>query len=157
MTVRVLIIEDEKLIRWSLRQKFEAREYQVTEVETGEEAQKALDAGVTSSCPESRGRTDRRSSSARSTACDAQAARIRRSRSARAGQATAREGCGCVDQSSSEAEIVRVTMSRPRVVVFRHVLRSFDGSTASFCQGFISRARHGHASVDHATRRQPRD
>ncbi len=46
MTVRVLIIEDEKLIRWSLRQKFEAREYQVTEVETGEEAQKALDAGA---------------------------------------------------------------------------------------------------------------
>ena len=46
MTVRVLIIEDEKLIRWSLRQKFEAQDYKVTDVETGEEALKALDAGV---------------------------------------------------------------------------------------------------------------
>ena len=46
MTVRVLIIEDEKLIRWSLRQKFEARGYQVTGVETGAEAFEALGAGV---------------------------------------------------------------------------------------------------------------
>ena len=46
MTVRVLIIEDEKLIRWSLRQKFEARGYQVTGVETGAEAFGALNAGV---------------------------------------------------------------------------------------------------------------
>lgn len=46
MTVRVLIVEDEKLIRWSLRQKFEARAFQVTGVETGSEAIEALDAGV---------------------------------------------------------------------------------------------------------------
>ncbi|MGB2984785.1 MAG: sigma-54 dependent transcriptional regulator, partial [Phycisphaerae bacterium] len=46
MTVRVLIIEDEKLIRWSLRQKFEARSYQVTEVENGADALKALDASA---------------------------------------------------------------------------------------------------------------
>ena len=42
MTVRVLIIEDEKLIRWSLRQKFESRGYAVTEVENGAEAAEAL-------------------------------------------------------------------------------------------------------------------
>jgi DNA-binding NtrC family response regulator len=42
MSVRVLIIEDESLIRWSLRQKFEDRGYQVTEAETGEAALKAL-------------------------------------------------------------------------------------------------------------------
>jgi len=46
MMVRVLIIEDEKLIRWSLRQKFETRGFQVTGVETGTEALEALDAGV---------------------------------------------------------------------------------------------------------------
>ncbi len=46
MTIRVLIIEDEKLIRWSLRQKFEAHGYQVTEVETGTEACAALDADI---------------------------------------------------------------------------------------------------------------
>ncbi len=46
MTVRVLIIEDEKLIRWSLRQKFEAHGYHVTDVANGAEALKALDAGV---------------------------------------------------------------------------------------------------------------
>jgi len=46
MTVRVLIIEDEKLIRWSLRQKFEARGYQVTEVDTGNAALEALNSGV---------------------------------------------------------------------------------------------------------------
>ncbi|MGD2109765.1 MAG: sigma-54 dependent transcriptional regulator [Phycisphaerae bacterium] len=45
MTVRVLIIEDEKLIRWSLRQKFESRGYQVTEVETGNDALEALNSG----------------------------------------------------------------------------------------------------------------
>ena len=32
MVIRVLIIEDEALIRWSLRQKFEERGYQVTEL-----------------------------------------------------------------------------------------------------------------------------
>ncbi len=46
MTVRVLIIEDERLIRWSLRQKFEARGFQVMEVENGADALSALDAGV---------------------------------------------------------------------------------------------------------------
>ncbi len=35
MAIRVLIIEDESLIRWSLRQKFQEREYEVTEAETG--------------------------------------------------------------------------------------------------------------------------
>ena len=38
MKVCVLIVEDEKLIRWSLRQKFEARGYTVTDVENGEQA-----------------------------------------------------------------------------------------------------------------------
>jgi DNA-binding NtrC family response regulator len=46
MVVRVLIIEDEKLIRWSLRQKFEARGYEVEEVEDGAGALKALDEGA---------------------------------------------------------------------------------------------------------------
>ncbi|MHC4697276.1 MAG: sigma-54-dependent transcriptional regulator [Planctomycetota bacterium] len=46
MKVRVLIVEDEKLIRWSLRQKFEAREYEVTDVETGGEGLEALEADV---------------------------------------------------------------------------------------------------------------
>jgi len=46
MTIRVLIIEDEKLIRWSLRQKFQARGYRVAEAEDGESALKTLDAGV---------------------------------------------------------------------------------------------------------------
>ncbi len=35
MNVRVLIVEDEKLIRWSLRQKFESCGYRVVDVETG--------------------------------------------------------------------------------------------------------------------------
>ncbi|MCH7808160.1 MAG: sigma-54-dependent Fis family transcriptional regulator [Planctomycetes bacterium] len=42
MIVRVLIIEDEKLIRWSLRQKFEARGYYVAEAETGAAGLEAL-------------------------------------------------------------------------------------------------------------------
>ena len=46
MSVRVLIIEDEKLIRWSLRQKFESRGYRVSEVATGADAFKALEADV---------------------------------------------------------------------------------------------------------------
>lgn len=46
MSVRVLIIEDEKLIRWSLRQKFEARSYRVTEVENGAAAMEALGNGI---------------------------------------------------------------------------------------------------------------
>lgn len=46
MTVRVLIIEDEKLIRWSLRQKFEAHGYQVNDVETGQGGLDALDADI---------------------------------------------------------------------------------------------------------------
>ncbi len=43
MSVRVLIVEDESLIRWSLRQKFEERGYQVVEAETGAAAVQALD------------------------------------------------------------------------------------------------------------------
>jgi CheY-like chemotaxis protein len=35
MTIRMLIIDDEALIRWSLRQKFEGRGYAVTEAENG--------------------------------------------------------------------------------------------------------------------------
>ncbi|MFQ5494758.1 MAG: sigma-54-dependent transcriptional regulator [Phycisphaerae bacterium] len=46
MSVRVLIVEDEKLIRWSLRQKFEAQGYTVTDVETATDGLKRLDAGV---------------------------------------------------------------------------------------------------------------
>ncbi|GAG09153.1 unnamed protein product, partial [marine sediment metagenome] len=46
MTIRVLIVEDEKLIRWSLHQKFEARGYQVTDAETGQEGLEALDADI---------------------------------------------------------------------------------------------------------------
>ncbi|MFQ5592351.1 MAG: response regulator, partial [Phycisphaerae bacterium] len=46
MTVRVLIVEDEKLIRWSLRQKFEARGYTVTDAETGAEGLAAVDADI---------------------------------------------------------------------------------------------------------------
>ncbi len=43
MKVRVLIVEDEQLIRWSLRQKLEACGYDVTEVENGKEAFAAID------------------------------------------------------------------------------------------------------------------
>ncbi len=46
MSVRILIIEDEKLIRWSLRQKFEGRKFNVTEVECGSEAIEALEQGM---------------------------------------------------------------------------------------------------------------
>ena len=46
MTIRVLIVEDEKLIRWSLRQKLSARGYQVTDVENGKAAFEAMNAGV---------------------------------------------------------------------------------------------------------------
>jgi len=42
MSVRVLIVEDEKLIRWSLRQKFEARKYDVTDVENAAGASEAI-------------------------------------------------------------------------------------------------------------------
>jgi len=38
MPIQVLIVEDESLIRWSLRQKFEERGYTVFEAETGAEA-----------------------------------------------------------------------------------------------------------------------
>ncbi len=37
---RVLIIEDERLIRWSLRQRFGAEGYAAEEAETGREALK---------------------------------------------------------------------------------------------------------------------
>ena len=43
MPVRILIIEDEQLIRWSLRQKFEEQGYHVEEAETGADAASALD------------------------------------------------------------------------------------------------------------------
>lgn len=46
MNIRVLIVEDEGLIRWSLRQKFEERGYRVTEAETGKLAMEALDGGM---------------------------------------------------------------------------------------------------------------
>jgi len=46
MNIRVLIIEDESLIRWSLRQKFQQRGYEVTEAENGEAALQALASGV---------------------------------------------------------------------------------------------------------------
>ena len=46
MSIRVLIVEDEGLIRWSLRQKFEERGYRVTEAETGKAAMEALDGGL---------------------------------------------------------------------------------------------------------------
>jgi DNA-binding NtrC family response regulator len=43
MNIRVLIVEDEQLIRWSLRQKFEERGYEVIEAEDGAAADAALD------------------------------------------------------------------------------------------------------------------
>ena len=43
MAVRILIVEDEQLIRWSLRQKFEEKGYKVEEAETGANAIGALD------------------------------------------------------------------------------------------------------------------
>lgn len=46
MTVRVLIVEDEELIRWSLRQKFEARGYEVTGAENGADGLAAMESGV---------------------------------------------------------------------------------------------------------------
>ena len=46
MTVRVLIVEDEQLIRWSLRQKFEAQGYNVTDVENGQDGLAALDGAL---------------------------------------------------------------------------------------------------------------
>jgi two-component system response regulator AtoC len=45
MSIRVLVVEDEGLIRWSLRQKFEERSYRVTEAESGKAAREALDGG----------------------------------------------------------------------------------------------------------------
>jgi DNA-binding NtrC family response regulator len=46
VSIRVLITEDEKLIRWSLRQKFQAQGYEVDEAETGTEGLRALDGGI---------------------------------------------------------------------------------------------------------------
>lgn len=45
MSIRVLIVEDEALIRWSLRKKFEERGYEVSEAETGEDAIQMLAEG----------------------------------------------------------------------------------------------------------------
>ncbi|MEW6252542.1 MAG: sigma-54 dependent transcriptional regulator [Planctomycetota bacterium] len=45
MSIRVLIVEDESLIRWSLRQKFEERGYQVVEAEDGQSALGVFDEG----------------------------------------------------------------------------------------------------------------
>jgi DNA-binding NtrC family response regulator len=45
MSVRVLIIEDESLIRWSLRQKFEERGYEVTEADAGGTGLDAFESG----------------------------------------------------------------------------------------------------------------
>jgi DNA-binding NtrC family response regulator len=46
MKIRVLIVEDEELIRWSLRQRFEERGYHVVEAETGAAALEAFDEGL---------------------------------------------------------------------------------------------------------------
>ncbi len=46
MPVHVLIVEDENLIRWSLRQKFEAQGYTVTEAENGDTARSHIVEGV---------------------------------------------------------------------------------------------------------------
>jgi len=43
MSIQVLIIEDESLIRWSLRQKFEERGYAVTEADSGTAGLEAFD------------------------------------------------------------------------------------------------------------------
>ncbi len=46
MSVRVLVVEDEALIRWSLRQKFEERSWNVTEAADGKAALAALAEGT---------------------------------------------------------------------------------------------------------------
>lgn len=46
MSVRVLIVEDESLIRWSLRQKFQERGFRVTEADTGRRGLEAVENGV---------------------------------------------------------------------------------------------------------------
>ncbi len=46
MKIRVLIVEDESLIRWSLRQKLGDRGYEVVEAENGQRALQALSDGV---------------------------------------------------------------------------------------------------------------
>ena len=46
MPIRVLIVEDESLIRWSLRQKFEQMSYEVDEAEDGDAALERLNAEV---------------------------------------------------------------------------------------------------------------
>ena len=45
MMIKVLIVEDESLIRWSLVQKFKERHYQVAEAENGKEAMACLAEG----------------------------------------------------------------------------------------------------------------
>lgn len=46
MSIRVLVIEDESLIRWSLRQKLEERHFGVTEAETGAAALDLMEQGT---------------------------------------------------------------------------------------------------------------
>ncbi len=46
MSIRVLIVEDEALIRWSLRQKFVERGYQVVEAENGQAALEVFGEGL---------------------------------------------------------------------------------------------------------------
>ncbi|GJM26748.1 MAG: acetoacetate metabolism regulatory protein AtoC [Phycisphaerae bacterium] len=46
LTPRILIVEDESLIRWSLRQKFEERSCRVTEAENGAEAVEAIESNM---------------------------------------------------------------------------------------------------------------
>lgn len=46
MAIRVLLIEDEKLIRWSLRQKFEAEGFEVVEADSGTSGLQVLDDGI---------------------------------------------------------------------------------------------------------------
>ena len=45
LPVKVLIVEDEKLIRWSLRERLEKEGYDIDEAESGGEALSRLDGG----------------------------------------------------------------------------------------------------------------